>query len=172
MRTIRFTNPCPLKGVTMGVRPALLAVLFLALLLACTGPAFSQITVAQLNGFVLDESGGAVKNATLTLRGTDTNAVYRTTSNDSGYYAIPNIAPRHLRTHRLVQGLRHKRAQRHRTNRRPIATIDVTLKVATQGEQVIVTTEAPVIEPTKTEISQVIGTQGNQFPPHQRPTVY
>src|SRR6266403_620404 len=39
------------------------------------------------------------------------------------------------------------------------ATIDVTLKVATHGEIVVVTSETPVIEPTKTEISQVISTQ-------------
>jgi hypothetical protein len=39
------------------------------------------------------------------------------------------------------------------------ATIDVALQVATRGEEVVVTTETPVIEPTKTEISQVINTQ-------------
>ena len=39
------------------------------------------------------------------------------------------------------------------------ATVDVALRVATQNEQVIVTTEVPPIEPTKTEISQVIDTQ-------------
>ena len=96
MRTIRLTNPCPLKGVTMGVRPALLAVLFLALLLACTGPAFSQITVAQLNGFVHDESGGAVKNATLTLRGTATNAGLSHHLQRFRSLRHPQFAARHL----------------------------------------------------------------------------
>jgi hypothetical protein len=37
--------------------------------------------------------------------------------------------------------------------------LDVNLKVASKGEQVVVTTEAPTIEPTKTEISQVMDTQ-------------
>ena len=39
------------------------------------------------------------------------------------------------------------------------ATVDVALKVATQNEQVVVTTEVPPIEPTRTEISQVIDTK-------------
>ncbi|MGA7841542.1 MAG: TonB-dependent receptor [Candidatus Acidiferrales bacterium] len=159
MRTIRFTNPCPLKGVTMGVRPALLAVLFLALLLACTGPAFSQITVAQLNGFVHDESGGAVKNATLTLRGTATNAVYRTTSNDSGLYVIPNLPPGTYELTVSFTGFATTVDKGIALSVGQTATVDVALKVATQNEQVVVTTEVPPIEPTRTEISQVIDTK-------------
>src|ERR1700690_1903440 len=93
MRIIQLSNGCPLKGGTMGARLALLAVLVVALLFACSGPAFSQISVAQLSGFVHDSSGGAVKNATVTLRDTATDAVYRTTSNDSGLYVIPNLPP-------------------------------------------------------------------------------
>ena len=159
MRIIRLIYPCPLKGGTMSARPALLAVLVLALLFGFTGPAFSQLTVAQLNGFVHDESGGAVKNATLTLRDTNTNAVYRTSSNDSGLYVIPNLPPG---TYELTvaftgfattvnKGIVLKVGQ--------TATVDVALKVATQNEQVVVTTEVPPIEPTRTEISQVIDTK-------------
>ena len=40
-----------------------------------------------------------------------------------------------------------------------IATIDITLRVAQAGEKVVVTSETPVIEPTRTEISQVVDTQ-------------
>ncbi|HEX2777834.1 MAG TPA: TonB-dependent receptor, partial [Candidatus Acidoferrales bacterium] len=39
------------------------------------------------------------------------------------------------------------------------ATVNITLKVEAHGEEVIVNTEAPTIEPTKTEISQVIDTK-------------
>ena len=39
------------------------------------------------------------------------------------------------------------------------ATINVALQVAAQGERVVVTTEVQTIEPTKTEISQVINTE-------------
>src|SRR5271169_174794 len=159
MRIIQLTNGCPLKGGTMGARPMLLAVLVIALLFACTSPAFSQITVAQLNGFVHDESGGSVKNATLTLRDTATNAVYRTNSNDSGLYVIPNLPPGTYELTVAFTGFATTVDKGIVLNVGQSATVDIALKVATQNEQVVVTTEVPPIEPTRTEISQVIDTQ-------------
>src|SRR5271154_4223531 len=159
MRIIQLTNGCPLKGGTMGARPMLLAVLVIALFFACTSPAFSQVTVAQLNGSVHDESGGSVKNATLTLRDTATNAVYRTNSNDSGLYVIPNLAPGTYELTVAFTGFATTVDKGIVLSVGQTATIDIALKVATQNEEVVVTTEVPPIEPTKTEISQVIDTQ-------------
>jgi hypothetical protein len=159
MRTIRLANGCPLKGGTMGARPALLAVLVLALLFVSATPAFSQITVAQLNGSVHDESGGIVKNATVTLRDTATNAIYRTTSNDSGLYVIPNLPPDTYELTVSYTGFATTIDRGIVLTVGQTATVDINLRVATQNEQVVVTTEVPPIEPTKTEISQVIDTQ-------------
>ena len=159
MRTIRLANGCPLKGGTMGARPALLAVLVLALLFVSATPAFAQITVAQLNGSVHDESGGIVKNATVTLRDTATNAIYRTTSNDSGLYVIPNLPPDTYELTVSYTGFATTIDKGIVLTVGQTATVDINLRVATQNEQVVVTTEVPPIEPTKTEISQVIDTQ-------------
>jgi outer membrane receptor protein involved in Fe transport len=159
MRIIQITNGCPLKGGTMGARSALLAVLVFALFFACTGPAFSQVTVAQLNGFVHDSSGGAVKNATVTLHDTATNAVYRTTSNDSGLYVIANLPPDTYELTVAFPGFATTVDKGIVLTVGQTATVDVALRVATQSEEVVVTTEVPPIEPTKTEISQVIDTQ-------------
>src|SRR6202453_1079253 len=159
MRIIQLTNGCPLKGGTMGARLALLAVLVVALLFACSGPAFSQISVAQLSGFVHDSSGGAVKNATVTLRDTATDAVYRTTSNDSGLYVIPNLPPDSYELTVAFPGFATTVEKGVVLTVGQTANMDVTLRVATQNEEVVVTTLVPPIEPTKTEISQVIDTQ-------------
>src|SRR6202050_3315678 len=160
MRIIHLPNGCPLKGGTMGARPVLLGVLVVALLFACTGPAFAQITVAQLNGSVHDESGGgAEKNPSLTLRDTATNAVYRTTSNDSGLYVIPNLPPDTYELTVSFTGFATTVDKGIVLTVGQTATVDINLRVATQNEQVVVTTEVPPIEPTKPEISQVIDTQ-------------
>jgi outer membrane receptor protein involved in Fe transport len=143
----------------MSARSALLAALVIALILACTDSAFSQITVAQLNGSVRDESGAAVKGATLTLRETSTNASYATTSNDSGFYVIPNLPPGQYELTVTFTGFATLIDKGIVLTVGQTATVDVTLKVATQSEQVTVTTEVPEIEPTKTEISQVINSQ-------------
>jgi outer membrane receptor protein involved in Fe transport len=158
-RIIQLNNGCPLKGGTMGARLALLAVLVVALLFACSGPAFSQISVAQLSGFVHDSSGGAVKNATVTLRDTATDAVYRTTSNDSGLYVIPNLPPDSYELTVAFPGFATTVEKGVVLTVGQTANMDVTLRVATQNEEVVVTTLVPPIEPTKTEISQVIDTQ-------------
>ena len=143
----------------MSARSALLAALLIALILACADSAFSQITVAQLNGSVRDESGAAVKGATLTLRETSTNASYATTSNDSGFYVIPNLPPGQYELTVTFTGFATLIDKGIVLTVGQTATVDVTLKVATQSEQVTVTTEVPEIEPTKTEISQVINSQ-------------
>jgi outer membrane receptor for ferrienterochelin and colicin len=143
----------------MSARSALLGVLVIALILACAGPASAQITTAQLSGSVRDESGAAVKGASLTLREPSTDAKYYATSNDSGLYAIPNLPPGQYDLTVTFQGFATHIHKGIVVTVGQTATVDVILKVATQTEQVTVTTEVPQIEPTKTEISQVINPQ-------------
>ncbi|HEX7696615.1 MAG TPA: carboxypeptidase regulatory-like domain-containing protein [Candidatus Acidoferrum sp.] len=145
----------------MRVRSGLLVVRSVARFLAYASPAYPQgsTAVAQLNGTVLDESGGTVKGATVALRHTDTNRSYTTSSNDSGYYAVVNLPPGHYELTTAFKGFVTTVHKSIDLSVGQFATIDVTLKVATHGEIVVVTSETPVIEPTKTEISQVISTQ-------------
>ncbi len=143
----------------MSARFARLAVLAVALFLSFAGSAFAQITGAQLSGSVRDESGAAVKGATLTLQETSTDAKYYATSNDSGLYAIPNLPPGQYDLTVTFQGFATHIHKGIVLTVGQTATVDVVLKVATQTEQVTVTTEVPEIEPTKSEISQVINSQ-------------
>ena len=126
---------------------------------ACVYPVAAQISSAQLNGTVHDESGGAVAKATVSLREMDTNRAYTTTTNDSGFYVLPNLAPGRYELKASFTGFSNYTQTGVALTVGQIATVDVTLKVATKGEQVMVTGEAPVIEPSRTEVSQVIDTK-------------
>src|SRR5579863_7678787 len=144
----------------MKVRSGFLIALAIVCFFAYGSPAYPQgTTAARLTGTVLDESGGAVKGASVTLREPETNRSYQTTSNDSGYYAIPNVPPGTYELTVSFKGFATSIRKGVELTVGQSATIDVTLKIATAAEQVIVSTEAPLIEPSKTEISQVIGTQ-------------
>jgi hypothetical protein len=144
----------------MKVRSGFLITLAIVSFFASGSRAYPQgTTAARLTGTVLDESGGAVKGAAVTLHQPETNRSYQTTANDSGYYAVPNIPPGIYELTVSFKGFATSIRKDVELTVGQSATIDVTLKVATAAEQVIVTTEAPVIEPSKTEISQVIGTQ-------------
>jgi Carboxypeptidase regulatory-like domain/TonB dependent receptor len=123
--------------------------------------AFGQaaISFAQLNGTVLDTSGRTVVKAEVNLREQGTNRSYSAVSNVAGYYVMPNLPPGRYDLTVAYSGFAKYTQTGLVLTVGQIATVDVTLKVAAAGEVVTVTTEVPPIEPSRTEISQVIDTQ-------------
>jgi hypothetical protein len=144
----------------MRLRIGVLAILAFSLCLGSAVPALAQLgsSTAQLNGTVTDESGGTVAKANITLREMDTNLSYSTVSRDSGYYVIPNVPPGRYELKVSYTGFANYTQTGIALTVAQTATLNIILRVAARGEQVVVNTETPVIEPTKTEISQVIDT--------------
>jgi outer membrane receptor protein involved in Fe transport len=137
------------------------------MVLGLAQPAFSQVTAAQaqLNGTVKDQAGGVIVKATVTLKNVDTNHVYTTTTNGDGFYILANIPPGNYELSAEFTGF-GKAVQKDVVLRvAQVATIDISLKVAAATEVVEVKTEAPVIEPTRTEVSQVVATEQIQALP-------
>jgi outer membrane receptor protein involved in Fe transport len=130
-------------------------------------PALPQATIsfAQLNGTVLDSSGRTVAKAPVTARNVDTNTSFTATTAGDGYYVIPNLPPGKYDVSAVYNGFSKTTQTGIVLSVGQTATVNLTLKVAAAGETVVVTGEAPIIEPTKTEISQVIATQQIQALP-------
>src|SRR3989442_1039187 len=145
------------------MRPCLYSTVLTALaLIGLLVPhAFGQatITFAQLNGTVLDTSGRALVKAAIAVREVDTNRSYSAVSNVAGYYVIPNLPPGRYELTVAYSGFAKYPQPGLVWRVGKTATVDVTLKVASVGEVVTVTTEVPPVEPTRTEISQVIDTK-------------
>src|SRR5271155_662528 len=149
----------------MKARTVLLAILAIAVLFFSAAPTWSQTSVASLNGTVLDESGGTMGGVSISLREIDRNTMYSATSDQSGYYAIPNLPPGRYELKAEFKGFSKYTQTGTILSVGQTATVNITLKVEAHGEEVIVNTEAPTIEPTKTEISQVIDKkQTNDLP--------
>jgi outer membrane receptor protein involved in Fe transport len=129
--------------------------------------AFPQATIgfAQLNGTVLDSSGRTVASAPITARNVDTNITFTATTTGAGFYVIPNLPPGRYDVSASYTGFSKTTQTGIVLTVGQTATVNLTLKVAAAGETVVVTGEAPIIEPTKTEISQVIETQQIQALP-------
>src|SRR5215831_3389548 len=142
-------------------------VLFAILVFLAASPAFSQVSIsqAQLNGTVRDQTGSLIVKATVTLRDVDTNRVYTATSNTSGYYILANVPPGNYELTAEAPGFGKYKQTGIVLTVGQVATLDIGLKVAQASEEVVVNTEAPTIEPTRTEVSQVIGTQQIQSLP-------
>jgi len=145
----------------MALHSRLVAVLGAVILTSWAKPAFPQATTtqAQLNGVVRDQSGGAVAKASITLREVDTNSTYTTTSNSDGLYTFAIVPPGRYELTAEFSGFGKYTQTGIVLSVAQIATIDITLKVAQPGEKVVVTSETPVIEPNRTEISQVVDTE-------------
>ncbi|HEY2234710.1 MAG TPA: carboxypeptidase-like regulatory domain-containing protein, partial [Candidatus Angelobacter sp.] len=66
----------------------------LVLFLSCnSASAQSSSAEAQLNGSVRDQTGSVIAKAAVALRNVDTNQTYKTTSNNVGFYILPNVPP-------------------------------------------------------------------------------
>src|SRR5437867_3048262 len=123
--------------------------------------AFAQavIAVAQLNGTARDTSGSVVANASVSLRNLDTNRTYTSTSDASGYYIVPNLPPGSYELNVTYTGFEPFLQSGIQLRVGQTATLDVTLMVQGRREVLEVTSQTPAIEPTRTEISNVIETR-------------
>ena len=136
----------------------LLALLSISLL---ASQAFSQATIsyAQLNGTVQDVNGHVVPQANVTLRDSATNQTFKATTNNNGFYVILNLPPGRYEETVESPGLGRYTNSGIALSVGQTATVNVTLKVAAVHETVEVSTEVPPVEPTRTELSQVIDTK-------------
>jgi hypothetical protein len=122
--------------------------------------AFGQasVTFAELNGTVVDSGGLTIAKAAIALQDPNTNQSYFATTNDAGFYVVPNLPPGKYELSVESVGFGKFTQTGIALTVGQTATIDVALKVAGVGETISVTAEAPLVEPTRTEISQVIET--------------
>ena len=144
----------------MRLRLGILAVLGMIILGGLALPSTAQVggSAAQLNGAVRDESGGSVAKATITLRETETNRTYTAVSNENGLYVLASIPPGRYELTTEATGFAKSTQTGLVLTVGQAATIDVIVKIAASAEKVVVTTETPPVEPTRTEVSQVIST--------------
>jgi len=137
----------------------LVIALGIPLLLGSPIPGFSQsTTLAQLNGTVQDSTGAVIANASITLQALETNRVYMATSNATGNYLVPSLPPgRYDLTAESVGFAKYTKSGIVLTVGQT-ATVNVTLQVAGVQQAVTITGDLPLVEPTRTEISQTIDT--------------
>jgi outer membrane receptor protein involved in Fe transport len=133
------------------------ALVILSLCFVCAPPALAQQTVtsATLAGRVEDPSGGAVSGASLTATNLATNQKQAATSDDRGRYRFSYLSVGSYEIVVEAQGFS-------RLTKRLIVTVGqaldlpIRLEVASVTEQVKVTTDAPLIESVRTQVTETI----------------
>lgn len=130
------------------MRKSALPLLAILLALACL-PALAQSISGTIEGRVVDEQGGALPGATVTLSGKMGN---RTTSTDAeGGYRFLALDPGQYSVTAELQGFRPRRQDNLQVNIGRQAVANLTLAVGQLTETVEVVGEAPVVDVTSSQ---------------------
>ena len=127
-------------------------------LLLASVSSFGQAITATLQGQVADKSGAVLPKATVTLTNTETGFSRTTASDDSGQYKVPLLPVGSYKVTAAAKGFEGQ-TQALTLSVGDIATLNFSLSPGTVEQQVTVTTEAPLVEPTRTSTDSVIGQQ-------------
>ena len=138
----------------MKQRSVMFAVVVCLLSLLCSA-AFSQTITASLQGKISDKTGAVLPKATVTATNTETGFSRSTSSSESGEYKISSLPVGNYKVTAKAASFQPQ------TRTLPLAlgdnvTVDFSLAPGAVEQQVVVTTEAPLIEPTRTSTDSVI----------------
>ncbi len=123
-------------------------------------PGWAQTSgVGNISGTVTDNSGAVVSGAKVTIINTDTGVTRILTSDASGNYLANFLQPGHYEV--IAGGDSFGKVDRKDLllTVGQTLTIDAALPPASAATQVVVTSETPILDTEKTEVSQTIGQQ-------------
>ena len=128
------------------------------LLLLANTLTFGQAITASLQGRVADTSGAVLPKATISVTNTETGFSRTTTSDDGGQYKLASLPVGNYKI--TAQASSFQSQTRVLTLAvGDLATLDFSLSPGTVEQQVTVTSEAPLVEPTRTSTDSVIEQQ-------------
>ena len=130
----------------------------LIVLLLANAVTFGQVITASLQGRVADTSGAVLPNATVIVTNTETGFSRTTTSDDGGQYKLTSLP---VGSYKITAQASSFQAQTRVLTLAvgDLTTLDFSLSPGTVEQQVTVTSEAPLVEPTRTSTDSVIEQQ-------------
>ncbi|HMJ61683.1 MAG TPA: carboxypeptidase-like regulatory domain-containing protein, partial [Bryobacteraceae bacterium] len=118
----------------------------------------AQTSAGEVNGTVVDRSGGTVASAKVTLTNQATQVASQAQTNPSGYFVFINVRPGSYVL--SVGGAGFKTSQvPFQIAVNQTLTQNLTLDVGAVNETVTVTAEAPLLQPSTTNLGMVIAEQ-------------
>src|ERR1700689_5505271 len=127
------------------------------MLVLTAGSSFAQTAGAgTITGLLTDQTGAAVPGATVVVRNTDTGIDRSTTTNDSGIYFATFLQPGHYEVSVSKTGFAKLVRKDLLVQVGQTVSIDFALPIQTTQEQVTVTGQESLIDPEKTEQSEVV----------------
>jgi len=147
-----------------------LAVLgFLTILLSTA--AFSQSTSGRILGRIADPTGAVLSGVKITVVNEATGASRNTQSNESGDFNFVEVVPGSYRVEFELAGFKKNVQTGVLVNVNQVVTLNSVLQVGASQEVVEVTSEAPQVDTTSTQLGAVINNRSvNELPLNTRDT--
>ncbi len=120
---------------------------------------FSQAVSGNLIGTITDPSGAAVAGADVKITNAGTGFSTQTTSNESGNYTVPDLAPGTYSITVTKSGFRSFTQQNATVNVSQSSKVDVTLTVGETSQEITVTDAPPVIESDRAAVETRLSAQ-------------
>ena len=127
------------------------------LLLMAPGAYGQSASFATITGYAQDLNGASVPGATVTATNAETGRTMQTKTTSDGIYRFDNLPPGIYDLSIEARSFATTQAKSVKLQIGEDLDINFNLKLAGQMQTIIVTTELPLVERTKTDVSTVIG---------------
>jgi hypothetical protein len=135
------------------LRRALRCVVFVLVL--CL-PAMAQSTGGRILGKVSDSTGAVVSGVSVNLTNVATGVARQATTNDAGDYTFIEVVPGNYRAEYSLQGFKKYVRDNVTVELNEVVTLNATLQPGGTQEVVEVTSEAPLVDTTSTQLGAVV----------------
>jgi hypothetical protein len=140
-------------------KPLILACLAIMMIGYSARMASAQVLYGSIVGTLTDETGAAVPKAVVTVTNTSTGLSRQTTSDDVGYYSIPNLLEGTYELSVSASGFKPYTQKEVSISINVVTRVNATIQVGTVTEQVTVEGTSPVLQTTKSDVSITLTTQ-------------
>jgi hypothetical protein len=146
-------------------------VLAALLCLCCSTLLIAQSTGGRILGRVTDPSGAVVNNVKVTLINEATGTQRSVTTNESGDYVLVEVTPGNYYTEYELTGFKKNVRHGITVDVNQVVTLNMVLQLGEAKEIVDVTSEAPLVDTTTTQLGAVVNNRSiNELPLNERDT--
>src|SRR5262249_30115560 len=114
---------------------------------------------ADLAGSVRDSSGSAMSQVEITVTNQATGIARRTLTQDTGFYRLPSLAAGHYTVRAARAGFADAERSGVTLEIGAVATVDLTMAVASQTQSVSVSSGAPMVEAQRASVGTVVNSR-------------
>src|SRR5271154_6291111 len=125
------------------------------LVLSCLNASAQQIT-GNIRGVVTDPTGAVIQGASITARQAETGLSRTTTTDRNGSYVLLELPLGLYRLQAAAKGFQEYVQEGITLNVNETASVSPHLAVGSEKQQVVVSGDAPLIEPTVTSMGKVV----------------